>query len=349
MFNVMSDPVFIGGQSQIGDNIWIYMNPNFNSSGTTGNEDGTGNQSASLAEYGWTKPYNANFIKITAFGGGGGGAGGMGSLNGSTSGGSGGGAGVISIGMWPAFMFPDNIKVYPGAGGRGGQGDAGGLSLRGNHGVSSVVTTSWSSYNGTFDGVGLTSSFIIAGMHGLGATNSTAAASGTSSGIRYGYGPVNTLGRACLPMSGGGVFFSEQSFDATMSAGSAGGGPSAGGQSLTPRTNFCGGAGGGGKTTNSLAFQGGSVNATTMLPQSRGGFADSAGSRDGGSGVFLWKYMVGTGGAGGCSSILATTRAGAGGNGAFGCGGGGGGAANAQNYGGFGGNGGSGLIIIEVF
>lgn len=274
----------------------------------------------------WSRPSNAKFISIFCLGGGaGGGAGYSNSSNLNTS--SGGGAGASSgytRAIYPVSILPDILYVQVGAEGAGG--------------LPGATTGS----NGTAGG----NSFVslapsTAAVNLLAAANTNAPGGGSGGSTASGNaGTVPTIWvLTASPFTVLGIV------QPVVGLVGVGGTLSAGTSSTALNTNFISqGAGGGGKTTNTVAHAGGSVNAAPILLVNtvNGGIA---GGGNGNSGYGLFAPICSTGGAGGGGNITAGGIGGRGGDGWYGAGGGGGGAGQT---GGRGGKGGDGLVIITT-
>lgn len=271
----------------------------------------------------WQKPRGAKFIQIFCLGGGAGaGAGGV-SANGSVCGGGGGNSGGLVKATFPAILLPDILYIQVGAGGAGnntGNGNSGGISY-----ISTAPTGS----------ITISQTLVVASSTTLG----TAGSGGSSATVGAQAAPTVTT-TAVAP------FLSLGIFTAVAGVQSVGATVAQSGSSVTALGSniISGGASGGGKTTNTIQFAGGSVISASVILTSNvnGGAAGTNAGRDG-YGV-LSNILCGTGGAGGGGQIAGV--GGAGGNGWYGCGGGGGGAGSTTR--GKGGNGGDGLVIITT-
>lgn len=280
----------------------------------------------------WTKPRNkCNFIWMMCIGGGNGGQGG-----GYTTLGQGGGSAPITVAIFPANLLPDTLYVWPGKGGAGGigvlsgaqnAGLLGGLSLVAIRPVptsiytypgsselvcSSGISPAGIAFNGQLPGNSPTS--YLPKLMTLGIWSSVAG-KGRASGdvtplkISSDTSPVNSI--TCPGADGGDINTTSGNSILSINLGS---------NIVTPKIN------------------GGAILAPSP---GQGAFGEN--------GIWNWKPMFGTGGAGGAT---ADQLAGRGGDGAYGCGGGGGAAYLASTggiKGGDGGNGGDGLVIIATF
>jgi hypothetical protein len=271
----------------------------------------------------WTKPQGISMIYITLISAGGGGGGGQTSITGAAGTGGGGGAmGYLHKLLIPADVVPDSLRVTVGVGGGGGgantNGTAGGL-------------TRIESY----DSNGTNTAVILLSQNG-GGGGSTGAIGGTGGALGA------TLTTANWKLFHLGIIVNDVA--PTFSIGGAGG-SSASGTSRTYGTTasvpYTSGAGGGGKNTSNVGFNGGDIIITGIIPTNNGGVADGGAGGNGFSSLAPFIQIGGSGGAGN-----GTGTGGAGGNGGIGCGGGGGGAGIT---GGAGGRGGGGLVIINCW
>lgn len=282
----------------------------------------------------WHVPTDSKFVRIVCIGGGGGGSAGDISAAGAASfGGAGGGSGGFTSVIIPTKYLPPVLFLQPGYGGagsttsqnNGAAGVSGGPSVV--YGFISSSTVPIITANG---GQG--------GQATAGVNPMNGGAGGTTVGNRniLSYFCSNFINLAGLAgQNGGNADVSGTAFSALQSH------------------FLCGGAGASGSSTTT-AFAGQTITGAGELPTIAGGAlstATSAATRpEGGSGVWLWKPMMGTGGAGGGSTITTNGFGGRGGDGAYGCGGGGGGGASGTGVtAGPGGNGGPGLIIINCW
>lgn len=251
----------------------------------------------------WDKPAGANMITIIMAGAGGGGGNGHSAASGTArGGGGGGGSGELARITVPAWMLPDRLYVFVGAGGVGA-----GTASR----VSVIPSTAAANTILTANGGG-------AGGNGLVGAAGAAGAAGT----------VSTSANAILSAWGIPVFTAGQA--GTIGGVHTGATPAA----LTPYSVsfLSGGSGGGGVTAT--PFAGAAINAVAPWPLIPGGVADGG---VGSPGRVLWSPTLFTGGTGGGSSN--TGPGGPGGQGGPGCGGGGGGGGTTGGAGGRGGNG----------
>lgn len=85
----------------------------------------------------WVKPQGANMVWFTLIGAGGGGGGTDGTLNR-----AGGGSGAVTNFMIPAFLIPDNLRVFVGNGGYGGAATAAGDGGSGSQTQVDLTTSS---------------------------------------------------------------------------------------------------------------------------------------------------------------------------------------------------------------
>jgi hypothetical protein len=273
----------------------------------------------------WQKPRGkCDFIWMMCIGGGAGGGGGAIS---SSVAGSGGASAAVTTALFPAHVLPDTLYVWVGKGGPGGSGGVGfGTPAQaGKTGGKSLVairplTSGSSIYNST-------GNMDLVCSNGQVVWNTpTAGENGNDSTTR-------------MPK-----LISLGVWDSVDGRSQAAGNVTP----LTGPTITCPGADGGANLATGSSIL--SVNLGTFpTPFISGGLA--GGNNNGQSGIWSWKPMYGTGGAGGGSYSGTPWNGGNGGKGAFGCGGGGGGVFNPGNggVGGNGGDGGDGLVIIATF
>jgi len=271
----------------------------------------------------WQKPRGAKFIQIFCLGAGAAGGSGAVSSTGTVSGGAGGNTGGLVKAIFPALLLPDSLFIQVGLGGVGnntGTGGSGGISyvsMAPNASIASPVTL-------------LIASSTTAGVGGTG---------GSATGASPPAAPTVTTTAVC-PFLSIGIF--------TAVAGIQGGNSSIGATGTSVNalgsTIITGGAGGAGKTTNTIQYDGGSIiSANAILTTTVNGGAAGPNAGKDGYGI-ISNLVCGTGGAGGGSQVAGT--GGAGGQGWYGCGGGGGGASVTTRS--RGGNGGDGLVIITT-
>lgn len=274
----------------------------------------------------WQKPRGAKFIQIFCLGGGAGGGSGATSAVGTVTGGAGGNSGGLVRAIFPAALIPDALYIQVGVGGLGNNTGAGGVG-----GISYVSVAPAGS-------IASPQTLLVASSTTVGGTGT--AGSGANAGPSA--APSATTTSVCTFLTLG-IF--------VAAAGIQGGScpvafPQTGSSVNALGTNIItGGAGGSGKTTNTVQYVGGSIISASVILTSTvdGGAAGTNAGKDG-YGV-LSNLICGTGGAGGGSQIAGT--GGAGGNGWYGCGGGGGGAGSAAPRS-RGGDGGDGLVIITT-
>jgi len=301
----------------------------------------TSTKSAALGavEQIWKKPKNASMVSFTAIGAGGGGGAGFNRTSGSGGGGGGSGAsGGIFNTTIPAMFLPDILYVYVGGPGAGGNtSGASGITAGGSQvscnkaGTTPCWVCSVSNTGGGGGGGGAAIAGTGAATAGSFATNNVPYG---GMGFAPGNGQIGVVG-----LKGG------------ASSGSVG-------QSCTGAWDRAGltvlsQAAGGGGTSGSTNFGGGSIQSTAEInfvssgfyPLATGSMAlggtGSEARLNGSAGVSRLVPFFNTGGAGGSSNDSGS--AGHGGIGGWGCGGGGGGAGTTF---GKGGNGGQGLIVI---
>ena len=275
----------------------------------------------------WSKPAGIKFVKIMAIGAGGGGGGGA-VISGTTSAGGGGGgsSGTISIVTIPAVFLPDTLYVFV-APRRPGLIST---DVVGTNYTSTIVATGPSGYTQVSPGTRFRICIANSGNYG----GSTTTATGGSAGVAPAVVSISDM-----PLAVAGMY---EIYDGRSGVLGATGvaTPSPGGSTAVLSTTILSGGSGGGAKGTSAGLGGDQVGAG-ILPSILGG---NATTNIGSSGIWNWKPLCGTGGAGGYGS---TTVGAAGGDGAFGCGGGGSGAHGtvAQR----GGAGGSGLVIISCW
>lgn len=268
-------------------------------------------------------------ISMMTIKGGGGGGGGFTRAAGAAGGGGGSGAcsGIDRL-VIPAFLVPDLLFVFVGAGGAGGAASAAGLM-----GGQTFISTSRRT---TVQNCFLGSNNTAPGLGGAG-TGAVGGAAGAVPGIG-GVTTLSALGVTAFTVGVVGIIGGAQT-------GAAGGNPTvwaalplsagASGAGCTT-TDFNGGLINVGADTEWCEYQG--INAATQVP---GGVGGTSVNVNGGGGLSFWKPFFQTGGSGGGSNNAG--QAGHGGRGGIGCGGGGGGAGTT---GGRGGSGGDGLAMI---
>jgi hypothetical protein len=285
----------------------------------------------------WTKPRNASFVFITAFGSGGGGGGAFSSGSlltpGVFNGGGGGGASAFSKAIYPASLIPDILYIRVAAGGPGAPG--GNNNRIGQSGsLSYICVFPTSSYLDT--DIRDANILLVSGDRAAGGGIAGTLASGGNGGSG---GTAATLTR---PLQSLGIV---QSYDGTTGAI---GGTGADGGNITIRNLTSGGSGGAGGL-NGTSLLGGQILSQSIVPNIVG---TNATSRDGfaatqpNTAVSQRYPMIFTGGTGGGSS---DARGVAGANGAIGSGGGGAAPFNISGSNPAGGNGGNGLVIITCF
>lgn len=276
----------------------------------------------------WSKPSGAKFISIFCLGGGAGGSAGFSNtVNTSTCGGGGGGASSgYTKAIYPASLLPDILYIQVGAGGAGSIAVAGGGGAVGGVGSNSFVSLAPST----------------AAVHLLAASNTNAPSGGGIPSVSAG-GAAGTV--PTVWAVGSSPFTSLGIVQPVVGLAGVAGSLTTGNGSAALNSNFISqSAGGAGKTTNTLAFAGGSINpAAVLLLSTVNGGTSGGGAADSGYGLF--SPLCGVGGAGGGSTITAGGTGGRGGDGWYGSGGGGGGAGPT---GGRGGKGGDGLVIITT-
>lgn len=266
----------------------------------------------------WTKPSNAQQVKVIAIGGGGGGGGGAGAATGD-SGGGGGKGGTMVIAEFNASDLSASHAVVVGSGGSGGTGGTNAFGSNGTDGGDSTFGTSLVQ--------------ALGGAAGSGGRDAAGTAGGTgepTTSNNYVYG---VAGRVSLGGVGGAGDDTAAGQDGVRSV--AGGGGGGGGGMINGLSEYAGGAGGGDyDITETGSARGG------------GGTAGPAGGTDGSNGAAATAMDRGGAGGGGGGG----RQDGAGGNGATGGdpggGGGGGGAAAVGSTGGTGGTGGTGKVWV---
>jgi hypothetical protein len=271
----------------------------------------------------WIKPQGISMIYITLISAGGGGAGGQSSSSGLGGVGGGGGAmGYLLKLLIPADVAPDSLRVTVGVGGGGG-----GANINGGSGGLTRIES--------YDSNGTNTAVTLLQQNGGGG-----GATGLIGGGGGGLGTALTTANWKLGHLG--IFVNDV---APTYLGGGAGGSSASGTSRTYGTSasvpYTSGAGGGGKNTSNVGFNGGDIIITGIIPTNSGGVADGG---SGGNGFSSLAPFIQIGGSGGAGS--GTGTGGTGGNGGIGCGGGGGGAGIT---GGAGGRGGDGLVIINCW
>lgn len=286
----------------------------------------------------WNKPQSAKFVYFYMVGGGGSGGGGRSGGNNSGGGGGGGGSSAISIGLYPAFVFPDILYIQPGSG-----GNSVGAGITGNSGGISYVSIEPNTVGTNI-------------IMQSGETVASGGAPGTNSGGGGGLGgsPSQVWQYSNNPLTATGMI---TSFTGQTGANGGSNLPAAG-SSITPVNPISGGAGGGGVSAAGTQTNGGGIIGSGFIPTILGGTTTSTATLLGAAGYthvnptsesFIDGPLFFTGGSGGASSGSVTiVPGGAGGRGSFGSGGGGGGASYGST-GGSGGRGGDGLVLIVAW
>jgi hypothetical protein len=276
----------------------------------------------------WKKPPNASMVYFFLVGAGAGGGGGARGL--STSGGAGGASGNIVTFSCLASVLPNQIYMQVPFGGQGGAGGVVNVGSAGGVGVSSQILFSRTNV--------LPNAILNTGGNNPGGGNGGSSGASTA-------GTVPSVG-TILPFNQLGQWSTKVGIVGTS------GGVGIAGADATAWVSIplSGGASGGGISSISAVFNGGSVAATALTDLGTAGYYNTIVAQggiasttrvDGSAGKKSITPFMNSGGAGGASS---TTIGGNGGDGGYGCGGGGGGA--GITAGGQGGNGGDGLIII---
>jgi hypothetical protein len=263
----------------------------------------------------WVKPRGIKGVFITCIGAGGGGGGGTPGASGVNQiGGGGGGCGGITRVLLPASLITDTLLITIGDGGLGGSSGANGTS-----GTATYVDVQ---YRRQYQLTALC--YANGGNGGFANGNAGTAASigGSTAAIFTTLGQVNFL-------AGG---------NGSIGNLAAAGSPVTLGSSSTSLVTP--GAGGGGKNTSNVGFEGGIINSANPVP------ILSAGTNSNGiGGVFNLIPFYSLGGSGGAGN--GTGVGFNGGRGSYGAGGGGGGSGIITA--GSGGRGGDGLVIIECW
>ena len=322
----------------------------------------------------WTKPTNALFVIVEAWGAGGAGAGGAGGSSGSVrSGGGGGGGGAYVTNTYQGSFFSGNQVATVGAGPSGSAGSANGGTPSDASAGGNSCFSSTSSCGGTV--------FLTAGGGGGGAGTSTTGSGGGGGGGQGGAGSGATTATGA---TGGGQGGSATNTAADGFAGAGGAtasttavsgglsqyGGAGGGASTTTGTNnsgaggstYKGGAGGAAGGTSAtggcFARNGGDGGTSPSTSAGGGGTAGTGSSSDnggaGGNGADGDDSKGGQGGGGGgnaCAGASNRTGGNGGNGGARGGGGGGGGSvmsSDASATGGTGGNGGAGFVRVTT-
>jgi hypothetical protein len=233
----------------------------------------------------WTKPANATFVMVEAWGAGGGGGGGRRGASGSTRGaGGGGGGGAYAYRLFKASDLASSISVAIGAGGAGGAGR---------------TADSLGGFDGSAGGNTLFGSVLTAfgGFGGTGGTNSASTGGGgggvlsTSTGTA---GGAPLIAGGSQPQAfGGGTATSAAGGPSGFGGGAGGGGPTSSGGN-EGGSSYQGGAGGGSgssiDTNNTLAVggSGGGITGTSGTGAAGafypGGTGASGSGREGGGG-----------------------------------------------------------------
>jgi len=271
----------------------------------------------------WQKPRGAKLIQIFCLGAGSAGGSGAASAAGSVSGGAGGNSGGLVRALFPSILIPDTLFIQVGLGGIGnntGNGGAGGISYIAMYPSASITAPK---------------TLLVASSTSTGAGGS----GGSGGGASPGAAPTITTTAVC-PFLSLGIFTAVAGIQGgTSLVGAAGTSVNALGSNIV-----IGGAGGAGKTTNTIQYAGGSIiSASVILTATVNGGAAGPNNGENGYGMFS-NVVCGTGGAGGGSQIAGT--GGNGGTGWYGCGGGGSGASITTRS--RGGDGGNGLVIITT-
>ena len=289
----------------------------------------------------WTKPRNASFVFITAFGSGGGGggayaSGSYASLTAFTgSGGGGGGAAAFSKAIYPASLIPDILYIRVAAGGPGAPG--GNNNQVGQSGsLSYVCVFPTSSYRDT--DIRDANILLVSGDRAAGGGIAGTPAAG---GIGGSGGAAATLTR---PLQGLGIV---QSYNGTL--GSTGGIGNTNGSNIIIRNLTSGGTGGSGARRFS-DLRGGQILSQSIVPTIVGEIqngTDGFAATQPNTAVSQRYPQIFTGGIGGGIDTEGFT--GLVGNGAIGSGGGGASPGVTPSLNARGGNGGNGLVIITCF
>jgi len=267
----------------------------------------------------WKKPRRCEYVWIICIGSGGGGANGA---VGTSAANTGGGSGAITRALFNASLLPDILFIQVGVGGNpGGLGNRSFVSITPNTTTTNLVVVS-----GTVAALGGQTG--DSGVTAAGETAATTTSANFLSLSNFISTPgVSTTGAVGIPTS----------FNITP---------------LTSQITSPGAPGGGYPANNSGQYDGGSILSSNISPLISGGIGSSvsgATAGNGADGITSWKPFFSTGGAGGGSTVNASSSGfgGNGGKGGIGSGGGAGGA--GFSGGGSGGNGGNGLVIIVSF
>lgn len=269
----------------------------------------------------WNRPKWASMLYILCVGGGAGGGGGFSGAAGAGQRGGGGSGGLSGMSRLtiPAFLLPERLYLWVGAGGQGNN-SAGGAA---GSGVLSYVSV--------YPAIAALNTVLLSGAA---APTGGVASAGTAGGAAGGGGTIAVIG-SC-PLAGLGFF----EFVVGRVGNSGGGGGAGGATQLADSIVIWVAGSGSGVVATDVAGAGCSNQiGTHMLSFQPAGAA--AGSNNGSAGPTEWGGLTLWGGMGGASS-----NAGIGGDGGRGAPGAGGGGGGGGTTGGRGGNGGDGIIVI---
>jgi len=295
----------------------------------------------------WTKPADAQLVRVVCVGAGGGGGGGCGDAAATArAGGGGGGGGALSFKIFPASALTATVAVTVGTAGSAGTGGTAASGTAGGVGGASSFGSYLSAFGGGGGKGGVTAA-VGAGGGGGGTCGPGATASGTgaAAGGYPGSGSTRAIGgqgaQSNAQDNGGFAEF--------------GGGSGAGNSPATPMRGQGGGsvfaAGGGAAgacvTTANVGDNGNIGGATNLYGAGGGGAAGIGAGANGGNGA-AGDGIVTCGAGGGSGASHTAGTGGTGGTGGAPGGGGGGGGAGT-NVGGNGGAGQRGEVRVEVW